>query len=138
MIPASVYSGDYYIDNMISKKLKIRRAAINDARLIANLGARTFETAFGAENRHEDMEQYLSSNFTETYIGTQLSDPSTVFLIAYENGSAVGYVMLRAGQKPVSVDGPKPLELVRIYLEEEFIGKGYGSGLMNSCLEEAQ
>ncbi len=135
---ASVKSGDYCVDNMISKKLKIRRATMNDARLIASLGRRTFETSFGTDNRPEDMEHYLSSNFSETNIGTQLSDSSTVFLIAYENCSAVGYVMLRVGKKPVSVDGPKPVELVRIYLEEEFIGKGYGSGLMNSCLEEAK
>ena len=123
---------------MISQKLKIRRATIKDTPLIARLGARTFEASFGTDNRLEDMEQYLSSSFSETHIEAQLSNPSSIFLLAYENCKAVGYVMLRVGKKPISVNGSKPIELVRIYLEEEFIGKGYGSALMNSCLEEAK
>ena len=46
--------------------------------------------------------------------------------------------MLRVSKKPISVTGTKPVELVRLYIEEEIIGKGYGSVLMNSCLEEAK
>ena len=123
---------------MISQKLKIRRATIDDAILIASLGARTFEASFGADNRLEDMEQYLSLSFSETHIEAQLSDLSSIFLLAYEKCKAVGYVMLRVSKKPISVNGSKPVELVRLYIEEEIIGKGYGSALMNSCLEEAK
>lgn len=46
--------------------------------------------------------------------------------------------MLRVSKGPVPVTGTKPVELVRIYIEEEFIGKGYGPALMKSCLEEAK
>ncbi|MFA9491557.1 MAG: GNAT family N-acetyltransferase, partial [Anaerolineales bacterium] len=31
---------------------------------------------------------------------------------------------------------PKPIELVRIYVEEEVVGQGLGSALMKACLEE--
>ena len=75
---------------MISQKLEIRRATIDDAILIASLGARTFETSFGADNRLEDMEQYLSLSFSKTHIEAQLSDPSSIFLLAYEDCKAVG------------------------------------------------
>lgn len=123
---------------MISQKFSICRATPDDASLIAELGARTFEASFGADNRPEDMEQYLSLNFSKNYIASQLSDPSSIFLLAYEECKAVGYVMLRAGKKPISVSGTKPVELVRLYIEEEVIGRGYGSALMNSALEEAK
>ncbi len=123
---------------MISQKLSIRRATSDDDSLIADIGARTFETAFGADNRLDDMEQYLSMNFSKTYIRAQLSDPSSIFLLAYEDCKAVGYVMLCVSKKPISVTGTKPIELVRLYIEEEIIGKGYGSALMSSCLEEAE
>ncbi len=118
-------------------KLGIRRATPDDASLIAALGARTFEASFGADNRLEDMEQYLSQNFSEAYIEDQLSEPSSVFLLAFEDNTAVGYAMLRLGKTPVSVTGAKPVELVRIYVEKEIIGSGYGSALMNGCLEAA-
>lgn len=123
---------------MISQKISIHRATPDDASLIAALGARTFEASFGVDNRPEDMEQYLSQNFSEAHIEAQLADPSSVFLLVYDDSKAVGYAMLRLSKKPVSVTGTKPVELVRIYVEKEIIREGYGSTLMNSCLEEAK
>jgi ribosomal protein S18 acetylase RimI-like enzyme len=123
---------------MISQKLSIRRATLDDASLIADIGARTFEASFRADNRLEDMEQYLSLSFSKAHIEAQLADPSSVFLIAYEDSKAVGYALLRASKKPDSVNGTRAVELVRIYIEEEIIGKGYGSALMDFCLEEAK
>ncbi len=123
---------------MISQKLSIRRATPDDSSLIADIGAITFEASFGANNRLEDMEQYLSLSFSKAHIEAQLAEPSTIFLLAYEDCKAVGYVMLRVSKKPMPVIGPKPVELVRLYIEEEIIGKGYGSALMNSCLKEAK
>ena len=123
---------------MISQKLSIRRATPGDASLIADIGAITFEASFGADNRLEDMEQYLSLSFSKAHIEAQLADPSSIFLLAYEDCKVVGYVMLRVSKKPISVIGTKPVELVRLYIEEEIIGKGYGSALMNSGLKEAK
>ena len=123
---------------MISQKLSIRRATPDDSSLIADIGAMTFEASFGANNRLEDMEQYLSLSFSKAHIEAQLAEPSTIFLLAYEDCKTVGYVMLRVSKKPMPVIGPKPVELVRLYIEEEIIGKGYGSALMNSCLKEAK
>jgi ribosomal protein S18 acetylase RimI-like enzyme len=123
---------------MISQKLSIRRATPNDASLIADIGAITFEASFGADNRLEDMKQYLSLSFSKAHIEAQLADPSSIFLLAYEDCKVVGYVMLRVSKKPISVIGTKPVELVRLYIEEEIIGKGYGSALMNFCLKEAK
>ena len=123
---------------MISQKFSICRATPDDSSLIADIGASTFEASFGANNRLEDMEQYLSLSFSKAHIEVQLAEPSTIFLLAYEDCKAVGYVMLRVSKKPMVVIGPKPVELVRLYIEEEIIGKGYGSALMNSCLKEAK
>jgi len=61
---------------MISQKLSIRRATLDDASLIADIGARTFEASFRADNRLEDMEQYLSLSFSKAHIEAQLADPA--------------------------------------------------------------
>jgi ribosomal protein S18 acetylase RimI-like enzyme len=123
---------------MTRQTLSIHLATPDDAELIARIGARTFEASFGADNRPEDMERYLSQNFSKVYIAAQLADPSSIFLLAHKEGKAAGYLMLRTGKKPISVTGNKPVELVRLYIEEEITGKGYGSALMNACLEEAK
>ena len=119
-------------------KLDIRRATVEDAGVVAAIGAHTFEASFGADNRPEDMQQYLALSFSPTHIESQLSDPTSIFLLAYEDDRTVGYAMLCKSKKPVSVLGPEPIELVRFYIEAEIIGKGYGSALMHACLDEAQ
>ncbi len=124
--------------SMSCDRLIIRQASISDAGLIAALGARTFEEAFGALNSREDMEQYLTSNFSEVLLQSQLGDTSSTFLLAYENDKVVGYAMLNVGNPPDSVTGPGPIELVRIYVEAEAIGQGYGANLMEACLENAK
>lgn len=122
---------------MVGRTLSIRRATQRDASVIADLGARTFEASYGADNRPEDMEQYLASSFSTKQIEAEISDPASTFLLALEEGEAIGYARLRDGESPPSVNGPRPVELVRIYVEHEAIGKGYGSALMAACLETA-
>ena len=63
-------------------ELHIRRVTPDDASVIAEMGARTFEAAFGGDNRPEDMQRYLSLNFSPARIKDQLSDPATSFLLA--------------------------------------------------------
>jgi len=120
---------------MVGQTLSIRRAIQEDASIIADLGARTFEAAFGTQNRPEDMQQYLASSFSTGQIEAEIADPASTFLLAYERDEAVGYALLRDGKSPTSLNGPRPVELVRIYVEQEAIGRGYGSALMNACLE---
>jgi hypothetical protein len=45
-------------------KIYIRHAAIADNVLLAELGARTFQDAFGADNTSENMADYLSASFS--------------------------------------------------------------------------
>jgi len=123
---------------MPNPQLIIRRATVSDARLIADLGARTFEAAFGADNSAEDMATYLSSNFSEEKIRDQLNDSSSIYLLLYQEGNAIGYALLSSSKSPDSISGPSPVELVRIYVETEGIGRGFGSALMKACLEQAK
>ena len=123
---------------MENKKIIFRRASIIDAPLIAEFGRQTFATSFGADNTAEDMEKYLSANFSIDHIQNQLSDQASTFILAFEQGKPVGYAMLYAGQAPPPVTGPRPVELVRIYVDTAIISKGYGSMVMRTCLEEAR
>jgi diamine N-acetyltransferase len=123
---------------MISpNKPVIRHATEADAELIACIGARMFEESFGALNHPEDMAQYLTANFSEAIIQTDIADPCTTYLIAFRGDAPVGYAKLAVTPLPDCIRGPKPIELARIYLNRGAIGKGWGSKLMGVCIEEA-
>ena len=136
-LPSSKTNG-YTTVSLIRQTLIIRRATQEDAGIIADLGARTFEASFGPQNRPEDMQAYLAVNFSMGRIKTEINDPASMFLLALEEDEAIGYAMLRASRSPDAVTGPSPVELVRIYVEQEVIGKGYGSALMEACLRTAE
>ena len=117
---------------------QIRQAKVEDAALLADLAARTFQDAFGDMNTPQNMQAYVSQAFSLTQITTELNDPQARFLIAEVEGKAVAYAKLYAGNPPASVTSPKPVELARLYVEQEFLGTGVGNDLMQACLDEAR
>src|SRR5439155_21548659 len=88
----------------------IRRARVEDAALLAELGARTFAETFAAANSSEDMAAYLASSFGQDLQAAELVDPHSLFLIAEINGVAAGYAKLGFGAIPESITGEKPIE----------------------------
>jgi ribosomal protein S18 acetylase RimI-like enzyme len=118
--------------------LTIRRADHDDAGLLAELGARTFSETFAADNTSEDMTSYLAASFNPARQAAELADPASTFLIAEVGGAAAGYAKLHAGEPAEGVGGDKPVELVRLYVLQEWVGRGVGAELMRACLEEAR
>ena len=123
--------------NLIQNNLIIRRAKMDDAGLLAELGARTFSETFAADNSPADMAAYLASSFSEAQQAAELSDSDSTFHIAETNGVAVGYAMLRSGSVLDSVTDDEPIELVRLYVSRKHLGGGVGAALMRVCINEA-
>lgn len=118
--------------------LTFRQAGENDAQLLAEMGERTFRNAFGDLNQPEDMDDYVAKSFSFAQIDSELQDPRSIFLLAYEDGNPVGYARLLAGEAPAAVRGERPVELVRIYVESALTGRGYGKLLLHECQRTAK
>ena len=118
-------------------QVTIRRANSDDAKVLAELGARTFEQTFAADNTSEDMAAYLALHFSVAQQTAELAHPVSTFLIAEVDGQAAGYAKLHAGEPPKDIEGAKPIELVRLYVSQEWLGRGVGEALMRACIDEA-
>lgn len=116
----------------------IRTATTTDADLLADLARRTFEETFAPDNTPEDMVSYLDTNFNVAQLTTELADPASKFFIAEVNRVAAGYARLHAGEVPSEIEGVNPLELVRLYVSREWLGRGVGEALMRACLDHAR
>src|SRR6185369_1470712 len=119
-------------------EVTIRRANSDDAGLLAELGAHTFHEAFAVDNTSEDMDAYLAEHFNVAQQTVELAHPGSTFLIAEVEGQAAGYAMLYAGEPPKEIEGARPIELVRLYVSSEWLGRGVGEALMRACLDEAR
>jgi ribosomal protein S18 acetylase RimI-like enzyme len=118
--------------------LLIRRGNSADATLLAELGARTFAETFAADNTPEDLSSYLTASFNPSRQGAELADPASTFFIAEVGGIAAGYAKLLAGEPAEGVEGDNPVELVRLYVSHEWLGRGVGAELMTACLDGAR
>jgi ribosomal protein S18 acetylase RimI-like enzyme len=116
----------------------IRRGTLADALLLSELGARTFTETFAADNTPEDLSSYLATSFSVAQQTAELEDPVSTFLIAEVDGHAAGYAKLHVGEPEQGVEGANPIELVRLYVLREWLGRGIGEQLMRACIDEAQ
>jgi ribosomal protein S18 acetylase RimI-like enzyme len=119
--------------------LVIRYAQHHEVEAIAQLSIRTFQDAFGADNDPADMAHYLRRAFSLERMQAELDDPTNTFFLAFGLPSAhsIGYAKLKAGHQKITND-PHAIEIERLYVDKPVIGKGVGSALMRSCLNEAE
>lgn len=115
-----------------------RAGTMQDAALLADLGWRTFEEAFGADNSPEDMAAFLPTMYSLELQATELADPATKFIIAEAAGEAVAYIKLRSAHAPEVIHALRPFQIDRFYIAQQWTGQGLGDKLMQLCLEKAQ
>jgi GNAT superfamily N-acetyltransferase len=118
--------------------MNIRTATLADAGMLSELGARTFSEAFAGENTPANLAAHLRNSFSPEIQHRELSQADTIFLIAEEDGQPVGYAQLLSNSREQGVEGSNPMEIRRIYVLQEVVGKGMGSKLMAASLNEAR
>ena len=116
----------------------IRRGTVEDAGLLSELAARTFSETFAADNTPEDLAEYVATSFNIARLTSELEDPASTFLIAEVDGNAAGYARLHDGEPEKCIEGANPVELVRLYVLREWLGRGVGEQLMRACLDAAR
>ena len=118
--------------------LDIRRAVPNDAARLAELARRTFVDTFAEFNTPENMALYVDKAFTESQILEELQDSNSTFIWAEQTGIPAGYAKLRRGTVRTCINGPKPVELERMYAERDRIGAGVGKTLLHMAIKVAK
>ena len=121
----------------MSFEVVIRTAGPPDAAYLAELGTRTFEKTFAAINNPVDFAAYIVKAFSDATILQELQDPKSVFLLAVADDTNIGYAKIRKGKPPDCVDGPKPVELQRIYVDASKQSGGVGATLMQAVFARA-
>jgi diamine N-acetyltransferase len=115
----------------------IRAASAADVGMLTEFARGSFHDAFAQMNSPENMEAYMSENFTPQKFSAQLADPRATFLIAEIEATPVAFAKLFNGDIPDCVEGFAPVELERFYVDRQFHGKGVAQSLMQACFDRA-
>ena len=116
----------------------VRPATNKDSQVLSNLGKTTFIETFAKDNRPEDIEQYVLQTFSSEKQLDEINDPNRTIEIAWVEGVPAGYLHLLVGNSDPSITGEKPIEILRLYVDARWHGKGVGAILMERAIQIAQ
>jgi ribosomal protein S18 acetylase RimI-like enzyme len=118
---------------------RIRRCTVDDAAMVASLGARLFTETYGPTHPEPELSRYLARSFPVDGIRDTLADRNATVFVAEDDGSAIAYAYLRASpEPPAGVKGESVFEIVRFYVDPVCQGRGVGAALMEKCFEDAR
>lgn len=117
--------------------ITIREATKPDAALIADLSRQTFYESFAAFNTKDNMDKFLNEQFTHELLMAEVGAPRNVFLLAYDEQIPVGYARLRENNNPPQLRRDQSIEIARIYVVADRIGRGLGNLLMRQSINIA-
>ena len=117
--------------------VRIHMADKRDAGLIADLSRQTFYESFIDQNSPENMEKFLTEQFTREKLIEEVGAKGNIFFLAYQGDEVVGYVRLRENNRPPELIEYESIEIARIYVAKPAIGKGVGRILMQKCIDIA-
>ena len=114
----------------------IRMAEKKDAELIADLSRQTFMETFEGDNSKEDMDLFLSQQFTREGLISEVGKKGLTFFLIQSADNVSGYVKLKDSLLPNTNE--KAIEIARLYVKKDAIGTGAGRMLMNASISFAK
>lgn len=108
----------------------VRLAQLTDALDLSRFAARTFEETFAHSTSAADMAAYLADHYSPEIQRAEIEDPRATTLIATEGSDVLGYAQIRDNDVPDSVVDRGAIELVRLYVDRAWHGRGLAVALM--------
>ena len=123
---------------MGAENIIVKIAGSSEAALIADLSRKTFYETFARFNTKENMDKFMNEQFTREALIAEVGAPGNIFLVAYSGGEALGYLFMRKSENPRELGNVAAIEIARIYVEQDAIGKGVGALLLERSIEVAK
>ena len=115
----------------------IRIAESNDNIDLAEVCSQTFYDTFVGTCTEEDMSEYLKKTYSLSKITEEITSPHSVFYVLVHQQKIIGYAKL--GEQIIDeLKSYRAIEIERLYVLKDCIGKGLGNMLMQKCIETAQ
>ena len=109
--------------------MRIVQAGLSELSLLQEISRDTFEQTFSEYNTKEDMQEYLEKNLSCNQLKIELESPIAEFYFIYIDDKLSGYLKLNVSDS---------LEIERIYILNEFQGRGAGKAFMNFAFARAR
>jgi hypothetical protein len=118
--------------------LSLRLIDKNDILELQKIGRETFYETFVDSTEASDMELFLENSFNKKRLESELNNPESEFYFAEHQNKVVGYLKINTGNAQNEKLLKNSLEIERIYVLSEYLGKNVGKTLFEKALEIAK
>lgn len=118
--------------------MRMKTAEESEAEILTELARRTFIQTFAKDNLKENMDLYVAATFHPELQLREIQDPKRIIEVLWMGEEPVGFLHLMKSQPDTSIVGESPIELLKLYLDSSWQGRGLGAALMDRCLEIAR
>lgn len=105
---------------------------------LRKIGIQTFKETFADSNSEENMQQYLANSFDVENLRLEVNTVGSSFFLALDQSDVVGYLKINIGLAQSELKDSDSLEIERIYVSQDYQGKGVGQMLFRKATQEAQ
>jgi ribosomal protein S18 acetylase RimI-like enzyme len=113
----------------------IRAATQGDIPNLVRVARASFFAAYSPIDGPESVRAYAERHFTAEAFAAMLDDPTAHLAVLVDAGELAGYALLVESPAPSCVAGGRVVELSRLYLLADRIGRGLGAALLRHALD---
>lgn len=121
------------MENIIIKKVELV-----DLETLQNISKLTFTQTFAEANSEENLHKYLTEAFSTEKLSEELKDPNVEYYFSEINQIVIGYLKINFGSSQTELQDDNSLEIERIYVLNEYLGKSVGQNMYDYAIKRAQ
>ena len=119
-------------------EIKMRRITLQDVPALSFIAKKTFYDTFTGTCTKDDMNDFLEKFYNENTLAEEVANSAMEYFFAEIEGAIVGYILFSIGTENFDeIEGSLALELKRLYVLEDFHGKGIAQQMMQFFLDHA-
>lgn len=105
--------------------------------LVQAIGRAVYTETFAPYNTAENMRAYLEEAYHLSQLEREWAEPWSGYYLAWADEQAAGFMRLRKNDEVAPQLGDNTLELQRLYIYNQYQGRGIAGRLMEKFLEVA-
>jgi diamine N-acetyltransferase len=111
--------------------ITIIKADVSHAAIIGTIGKKSFRRAFEhLFNLKEDLLEYLENTYCAVKLANSIRHEDNVYLLAFIDGEPAGFAKIKKYSLNEHIESISQMELQKIYVLQEYHGKGIGTALL--------
>ncbi|MFF5996723.1 GNAT family N-acetyltransferase [Lysinibacillus sp. KU-BSD001] len=118
--------------------MQLMKCKAHDVAQLSKLSIDTYVETYCILSTIETVQAHTAKAFTEEALLKELAHPGSTFYFALLDGEVAGYIKLNTGGAQTDDVGEDALEVERIYIQNQFQGRGLGRQLIEEAIHMAR